>query len=376
MNPRNERRMAALLSVALLCLGAATARAQAPPEIGYLVTIQNLATGQPLSPPVAATHRIPVRLFKVGTPASPELEAIAEDGNQTPMFNILSSADFVTDAVDVGMPLTPFGTTVGDFTDSADFTITANPGDRFSLATMLICTNDGFTGLDRAKLPVRGSEIYWVNGYDAGTENNTELSQDIVDPCSALGPLTLSGDPNGNEDAAVDTDPQMVIRHHPNIQGGADLSTGQHTWVDPVARVTVTRIGEDALRFETGLSGAAENPPVETDASGSARLRLNKGETVLDFLVNVFNVDPVAAHIHLGTAEVNGPVVAPLFLPGDEMHGTVLARGKIREEDLVGPLAGDFEAFLEALRSGELYVNVHSAAHPSGEIRGQLGAAP
>jgi hypothetical protein len=75
---------------------------------------------------------------------------------------------------------------------------TANPGDRLSLATMLICTNDGFTGLDRAKLPIGGSEVFWTNGYDAGTENNTELSQDIVDACSALGPVTLACGPNGS----------------------------------------------------------------------------------------------------------------------------------------------------------------------------------
>jgi len=51
------------------------------------------------------------------------------------------------------MPLTPNGHEVGDFTDTLTFDITARPGDRLSLATMLICTNDGFTGLDAARLP-------------------------------------------------------------------------------------------------------------------------------------------------------------------------------------------------------------------------------
>jgi hypothetical protein len=368
--------MLVYLLVACLGLSGSVALAEGPPTTDYLVTIKNLASGQPLSPPVAATHKIPVRMFKVGAPASPELEAIAEDGNQAPMFDLLTAAGFVTEAVDVGMPLTPFMTSVGDFTDSASFMIGAGPGDRLSLATMLICTNDGFTGLDRAKLPVRGSEIFWTNGYDAGTEDNTEMSQDIVDPCSALGPVPLVGDPNGNENDAVDTDPQMVIRHHPNIEGNWDLSIDEHTWIDPVARVTVTRIGGDAMRFETELSGAAENPPVETDASGRAKLRLNRSESALHYKVNVLNIEPVAAHIHLGMPAMNGPVVAPLFMQGDRVRGTLLAKGTIREADLVGPLADDFAAFLEALRTGKLYVNVHTPANPPGEIRGQIGAAP
>ena len=54
----------------------------------YKVTIENLTSGQPFSPPVVATHRSNVRMFRVGRLASPELEAIAEDGNQIPMFDL------------------------------------------------------------------------------------------------------------------------------------------------------------------------------------------------------------------------------------------------------------------------------------------------
>jgi hypothetical protein len=51
----------------------------------------------------------------------------------------------------------------------------------------------------------------------------------------------------------------------------------------------------------------------------------------------------------------------------------VLARGTITEADLVGPLAGQpLSALVEAIRSGNAYVNVHTVDHPAGEIRGQL----
>lgn len=241
-----RRTTALLISTALLlllALGAGLAYADGPDEVvTYRVTIDNLASGQPLSPPVAATHQRGMHIFRIGHLASAELEAIAEDGNQGPMFNLLSGLAGVTDAVDVGRPLTPRGKVVGDFTDSVTFEIMGRPGDRFSLATMLICTNDGFTGLDSMRLPARGSFVFPLIGFDAGTEDNTELSGDIVDPCSALGPLALAGDPNGNEDAAVDSSPHHPILPHRGILGGGDLSAADHGWREPVARVTITRL--------------------------------------------------------------------------------------------------------------------------------------
>ena len=75
----------------------------------YEVTIENLSTGQPMSPPVAATHQKSISMFKVGKKASSQLETIAEDGNPTPMFELLSTSSKVTDVVNVGRPLTRQG---------------------------------------------------------------------------------------------------------------------------------------------------------------------------------------------------------------------------------------------------------------------------
>ena len=209
----------------------------------YSVTVENLTDGQPFSPVLAATHHRNISMFTVGDLASGGLEAIAEDGNSSPMFNRFFLSGLVTRVLDVGVPLTPSGTEVGDFTDSVTFTILAHPEDKFTMAAMLICTNDGFLGLDRVDLPQKGDLVYWLNGYDAGTEMNTEMSEDIVDPCSALGPFALSGDPNGNEDIAVDMVPHQPIQLHPtNIAGSGDLSMSDHGWTDPVAKVTITRM--------------------------------------------------------------------------------------------------------------------------------------
>ena len=210
--------------------------------VTYRVTIHNLAGGQPLSPPIAATHNRAVRVFQRGQMASPELEAIAEGGDTSLLFDLLDDAAGVTAVTEVGVPLTPNGHEVGDFTDTVTFDITARPGDRLSLATMLICSNDGFTGLDSVRLPRRGSRGYWLRGYDAGSEDNTEMSADIVDACTDLGVVALPDDPDGNEDDAVDTQPHQMIKPHPNIAGVGDLSADVHGWTGPVAEVTIERI--------------------------------------------------------------------------------------------------------------------------------------
>jgi len=206
------------------------------------VTLHNLTDGQPFSPGFAATHGPSFHTFEVGDMAHPGIEAIAEAGNEAPAVAALGGIDAITDLYDINRPITRDGTTVGSFTDTLTFEIQAHPGDRLSLAVMLICTNDGFTGLDAAKLPAHGSVTYHAAGYDAGTEDNTEESADIVDPCSGLGPVHLAGDPDGNEDAAVDSDPHVVIAHHTGISGAGELSVSDHDWDNPVASIMIERI--------------------------------------------------------------------------------------------------------------------------------------
>lgn len=241
-----------LVGVGMLAALALTAVAPAGYGSGddldtYRVTLENLTTGQPFSPPVAATHRKSMRMFRVGGFASDELAAIAQGGDQVPMFNLFNGSPKVTQAVDLGVPVMTNGKVVGSFTDTVTFEISARDGDRLSLATMLICTNDGFLGLDSVKLPEDEAKTFMLNGYDAGRENNTQDSLHIVDPCSALGPTALPGDPDGNLESGpgVTTDPPQRIQHHPNITGVGELSVSMHGWTDPVAQVTVEPLDDE-----------------------------------------------------------------------------------------------------------------------------------
>ncbi|NNF06789.1 MAG: hypothetical protein HKN21_08510 [Candidatus Eisenbacteria bacterium] len=229
-------------------------------ETTYEVTIENLTSGQPFSPPVAATHKRSVQMIPRRGMSTPELTSIAEDGDQSGMVSLLQGLSQVTDVVDVGAPIVTQGSTAGGFSDTITFQIRAKRGDRFSLASMLICSNDGFWGLSGVPLPPNGTVVRYALGYDAGTEDNTEMSTDIVDACSGIGPVALAGDPNGNENAAVDTSPQEPIRRHPGISGHGDLGS-DHDFSGPVAKVTI-RAMETQRRYRVTLTNLTSSQPL------------------------------------------------------------------------------------------------------------------
>jgi Spondin_N len=233
----------AVAAGAFLALGA-TASAGAPVAT-YEVTITDLTGGQPLTPPVVAAHRAATRVFRVGQPASFALKEIAENGNLAPMIAQLDADKHVADFTAAAAPLVPEGLPGSAmFGDSVTLTMTATKGAKFlSFASMLICTNDGFTGVDSLRLPKRVGDTVTARsaGYDAGTERNTEDFADIVPPCQGLVGVS-SGEPGTGMSNPVLAE-GGVIHHHPGIAGGADLVPAVHGWTDPVAEITVERVG-------------------------------------------------------------------------------------------------------------------------------------
>jgi hypothetical protein len=142
---------------------------------------------------------------------------------------------------------------------------------------------------------------------------------------------------------------------------------------------TVLAIGTLALatnasagNFVTHLSGAAQVPPVETQAQGQAVLNERGGELSYKLIVaNLENV--VAAHIHCAPADQNGPVGVTLFAGVPTTINGILAQGPILAPD-AGNACGwaGVEDVIDALGSGNTYVNVHTLEHLPGEIRGQI----
>lgn len=103
-------------------------------------------------------------------------------------------------------------------------------------------SGNGFTGLDSAKLPEQVGDqlVYETDGYDAGTEINTEDFADMVPPCPPLTGVPSTDPGTGMSNPALAEN--GVIGLHPGVTGGVDLLVGLHGWTDPVARVTIRRI--------------------------------------------------------------------------------------------------------------------------------------
>jgi hypothetical protein len=106
------------------------------------------------------------------------------------------------------------------------------------------------------------------------------------------------------------------------------------------------------------LSGSQEVPPVSTAATGSGIITVLMDRSVSGS-VTTSGIAGSAAHIHLAAPGQNGPVIVPLNKTGDNVWSVPPA---IRLNDVQ----------YDAYRLGNLYVNVHSAANPAGEIRGQI----
>ena len=206
-------------------------------ERTYRVTIENLTTGQVFSPGVIATHTKAVSVWRNGDAASDGIRQIAEDGSEAAEVAALAGAAGVHAVISTGAPINRIGG-IAALPQSRSYMIgAAGSANRLSVAVMIICTNDGFTGVSGVKLPGGfTAESHMVGAWDAGTEQNNEKFNQIVDPCGAVGPVTSPPDGNGRV-ATSD-----AIATHPNIQGVGDLSVQKHGWRGPVARITVQRM--------------------------------------------------------------------------------------------------------------------------------------
>ena len=130
--------------------------------------------------------------------------------------------------------------------------------------------------------------------------------------------------------------------------------------------------GDPAGAFTAHLTGDQEVPPVETAALGQAVVRVNRngvGHTLT--VAAIENV--VAAHIHCAPEGMNGPVGVTLFQGSPVTKSGILSSGAILAVD-PGNGCGwaDLDDLVDAIRSGDTYVNVHTLGNLPGEIRGQL----
>jgi hypothetical protein len=205
-------------------LTAAPATADSSAEKTWRVTVENLTPegSQPLSAPLLAIHGKRVDVWGVGDIANHGVAAIAEDANNAVLQSALGQLPGVHDV------FTGAGGAIASG-ESRSYTVQGGAGrDRLTLLTMLVNTNDGFTGLD--SLPLRGKRtVLYRMAYDAGSERNNELRAFIPGPCCG-NPFVR--DPEG-----------ALIAPHAGITGAGELDPTVYGWDEPVARITIERLG-------------------------------------------------------------------------------------------------------------------------------------
>jgi len=112
-----------------------------------------------------------------------------------------------------------------------------------------------------------------------------------------------------------------------------------------------------AADIKVTLAGDQEVPPVKSAGAGTGTIIIGTDRTVSGSVTST-GIAGTAAHIHEAAPGKNGPVIVPLTKNGDTY--AVPAGAKLTD--------AQFASF----QAGNLYVNVHTAANPGGELRGQL----
>lgn len=126
------------------------------------------------------------------------------------------------------------------------------------------------------------------------------------------------------------------------------------------AAVSVFFLGNIATAYavDINLTGAQEVPAVKTHAHGQGKIIVAADHSVSGS-VTTNGIKGTMAHIHIGAMGTAGPVAIPLSKSADDVW-SVPSGAKLTDEQY------------KSYNAGDLYVNVHSAAHKDGEIRGQI----
>ncbi len=211
--------------VAALALAGCSSDNEEMERRSFRIDLVNLTANQPMSPPVALADDGSA-WWSDGSAASEALEHLAESGDASGLIN---GEDGAVQAGGLLLPGMTASLTVA--TDDAQ--------PMLSLATMLVNTNDAFSGLtaeDLSDLQPGEQRVLWLPARDAGTEANSESAASIPGPAG------------GGEGYNADRDDVTgMVTLHPGVVGveaGASDSAldASHRFDNPVLRVTISAL--------------------------------------------------------------------------------------------------------------------------------------
>ncbi len=204
-----------------------------PAPQNYTVTVTNLTANQVFSPISTLLHQASVSPWIVAEPASLPLETLAEAGDA----NSFSQVAGVSRVIVASGPLAPGATSTQ--TIAITPSVGASTTDlQLSVLTMLVNTNDAFTGvanIDLSDLAVGASVTIRSLAYDAGTEANSEAKG------------TIPGPADNGEGFNVAREDNNAVRVHQGVISQDDGLTdsvlnASHRFDNPVARIRISRV--------------------------------------------------------------------------------------------------------------------------------------
>lgn len=330
----------------------------------YTVSDGTLSATETVTMTVSATNDAPVVDDKVA--------ASDEDTDATVT---LTGTDTEGDAITFAIDTAPTNGTVtltgadavyspnADFNGTDSFTYTGSDGTATSAAATVTITVNAVNDA-----PVFTAELADMTILEDAPLNFTYVATDVDGDAltfNVVSPATATIDGSGAFSwSAVGSVGSNSVQ--------VSVSDGTVTVESTIATVMVLPVDGFRLNF----AGVHENPPVATPASGSGMIRVVESAGTLEISATVEGLSGAfaAAHIHSAPVGDNGPVLLSLTGVPSADGRSVTFNQTI---DLATALpAGTTPAdFIASLRAGQAYVNVHSSAHGSGEVRSQILAA-
>jgi hypothetical protein len=201
--------------------------------------------------------------------------------------------------------------------------------------------------LDRATRTISGSIV--VDGFVP------TLAHIHTGDAGVAGPVTFPMTVSGNTATLAPT--QLTAAQLATLDAGG-FYFNVHSAAHPDGEIR-GQIGREV--FIAHLTGSQETKPVESAAVGDGRLVLNPMTGAVSGEIVLSRIEAKAAHVHTGAFGADGAILIPLQKSGAQARFTVPSGTVLKPDELA------------KLRAGGMYFNVHSAEHPDGEIRGQIG---
>lgn len=189
----------------------------------------------------------------------------------------------------------------------------------------------------------------------AGTNGSVVIP--LTPPVAAAGTISVSAILTPDLLSALVAD-QLYLNIHTAANPGGEIR-GQIFY--PIGAPPLMPPFTPPTQMTVNLSGAQEVPPVSTAGSGTASLTIDTstGSVTGTITFSGLSGPATAAHFHQASAGANGPVLIPLTAPASTA-GTINVSVTLTADQLT------------ALTSDQIYINIHTAANPGGEIRGQI----